>query len=61
MILYSTLKRFIGRKIFADVGLVVFGIRTISELFASPGKLPCVNKYMIAFVTGSPTVGQNSL
>ena len=57
MILYTTLQRLIGRKLFTNVRLVVFGIRTISELFASPGKFLCVKKDMTAFVIASPTRG----
>ena len=57
MILYTTLQRLIGRKLFTNVRLAVFGIRTISELFASPGKFLCVKKDMTTFVTASPTRG----
>ena len=61
MILYTTLHKLMGRKLFTDVGLVVFGIRMMSELLASLGKHSFVKKDMIASITVSPTVGQNSL
>ena len=61
MILYTTLHKLMGRKLFINVGLVVFGMRTMSELLASLGKYLLVKKDMTASVTASPTIGLNSL
>jgi len=61
MILYTMLQRFIGRKLLTEIGLGDFGIRTMSEPFASLDKHPLVKKDVIARVTMSPTIGQNSL
>ena len=50
-----------GWKLFTNVRLVVFSIRTMSEQLASLGKHLIVKKDMTASITKSPTMGQNSL
>ena len=61
MILYTTLHKLMGQKLFINVGLVVFGMRTMSGLLASLGKYLLVKKDMTASVAASPTIGLNSL
>ena len=57
--LHTTLQRLIRLKLLADVGLADFGMSTMRELLASLGKQPSMKKDKTAFMTASPTVGQN--
>lgn len=57
IILYTTLHKLMGLKWLTNVGLVIFGMSTIKELFTSLHIEPFRKKEVTALTTSFPMVG----